>query len=471
VLELGEDSEPLSRVELARTGNQLHALWLGEKEVKEDGPMYHLYYRSLDLEAQKLSPVQRLMSGIYPVLETDDKGGVMAFSWLYDESPKRIVARFLAAGADDFGPAVTIAEVPEITPQFLAFRVGDRWFTLWLAQYGAEGGGLTLEGAYSDDRGGSWKRFAFEDLRGFGIPSLTVAADDKGHILIALSCREPIPGVYRNDVRLIRSADRGETWSPARSLRPEPVIENYDSDNPSVAFGPEAGQVILVWEDWRQIRPRLYASLSLDYGETWVRDNVPIPVEPNTNLGLRPNLPAVQVDGDRIKVLARQAIDDLQQAGRLLEVGFTLDDLAEFDKADADVGAVEPGQQPPGSEERLRERVSAFWKAMIDGDYAVTYEFQDPFYRAAQDSEAYQAQRGRIKYSEYRIDSVRVDGWRAEVETNVKASIPAFTVPSTGEVISRPEREVPITEVWLWMGNDWYREYYSEANEMRFTRY
>jgi hypothetical protein len=52
----------------------------------------------------------------------------------------------------------------------------------------------------------------------------------------------------------------------------------------------------------------------------------------------------------------------------------------------------------------------------------------------------------------------------------VKASVIPFRA-KTGEMITRPEQEVKVDETWLWLDGNWYREYYSEANDLKFTRY
>ncbi|CRI64462.1 exported hypothetical protein [Thiocapsa sp. KS1] len=460
-LKIGDETEPLARLELARFGSRLHALWYGEKKSAPDQPQYNLYYRAFDLESSALTPIETLMPGIYPVWASNPQGGLMVFSWLYNESPRRIAARFRPAGAEAFGETVTVAEVGEITPIFNAFRSGERWFAVWVSE---REGAWQLEGARSDDEGKTWTAFTFEDLRDFDIGSISIAANDAGTILIAVD-GQPGRAVNRpkSDVRLIRSTDRGETWSAARSPRPAEIAAGYGARNPIVAIGPEDGQVLLMWEDWREIRVRPYASLSLDHGETWTQQNVPLPFEPNTNLGLRANPGALDVRDGRFHLILLQSPDDAVQSARLVEASFGAADLAEFARIAAE-------HAPPSSDEGLRERVMAYWKAMMEDDYSASYALFDPFFRGRNELMMYLRQLGRIKYSDAAIDAVKIDGWRAEVKTRVTATIPPFT-SKTGEVVSRPPREVELTEVWLWMGDNWYREYYSEANDVKYTRY
>ncbi|WP_296696965.1 WD40/YVTN/BNR-like repeat-containing protein [Thiocapsa sp. UBA6158] len=460
-LKIGEETEPLARFELARFGSRLHALWYGEKNSAPDEAQYNLYYRAYDLESSALTPIETLMPGIYPVWTSNPQGGLMAFSWLYNESPRRIAARFRPAGAEAFGETVTVAEVGEITPIFEAFRSGERWFAVWVSE---REGAWQLEGARSDDAGKTWTAFTFEDLRDFDIGAISIAANDAGTILIAVD-GQPGRGVNRpkSDVRLIRSIDRGETWSTASSPRPAELAAGYVARNPIVAFGPQDGQVLMVWEEWREIRARPYANLSLDGGETWAQQNVPLPFERNTNLGLRANPGALGVRDGRFHLIMLESPNDAVQSARLVEASFAPEELAEFARL-----AVE--NAPPSSDEGLRARVMAYWKAMMEEDYTASYKLFDPFFRDRNEQMSYLRQLGRIKYGEAAIDAVKIDGWRAEVKTRVTATIPPFTA-KTGEVVSRPPRDVELTEVWLWMGDDWYREYYSEANDIKYVRY
>ena len=460
-LQIGEETEPLARLELARFGSRLDALWYGEQKSAPDQPQYNLYYRSFDLASKALSPIEKLMPGIYPVWTSSPQGDLMAFSWLYNESPRRIAARFRPAGADAFGETVTIAEVGEITPIFNAFRSGERWFAVWVSE---REDAWQLEGARSDDEGKTWTPFTFGDLRDFDIGTISIAANDAGTILIAVDGQMG-RSVSRDraDVRLIRSVDRGETWSAAIAPRPAELAKGFTARNPVVGFGPEDGQVLLVWEDWREIRARPYASLSLDNGATWVQQNVPLPFEPNTNLSPRSNPGSLYTLDDRFHLTVVQALDDAVQSARLVEATFGIDDLAEFARTAAE-------RLPPTAEDGVRQRVTAYWDGMMADDYSVTFAAFDPFFRGRTDAFGYMRQLGRIKYSDATIKAVRINGWRAEVDTHVKATVPPFKA-ATGEIISRPPRDVDLTEVWLWMGDNWYREYYSEANDVKYTRY
>ncbi|RKT44477.1 sialidase family protein [Thiocapsa rosea] len=476
-LELAGESQPLVRFHAAMAGDRLNVLWYGEQPIEGSSDRYHLFYRQVDPSNGTSSPVERVLPGVYPVWATDERGGVMVFSWLAADTPQRIVSRFRADGADVFGDTVTIAEVPGITPIFQAFRSGNRWIVVWLSQYGEDRTDFLLEGARSDDEGKTWTAFAFEDLRGFDLGSLEAVADASGHILISVTARTRADeDDKKHNVYILRSADRGTTWSAVQPLRPPGALDEYRARNPSVAFGDKPGQVFVVWEDWREIRSRLYASLSTDYGETWKVDNVRLPFSPGTNLRLTSKRNTAYHQGDRFNVIAEQALDDALASKHLVQLGFTADEFASLATADKKGEPAEPdsaGAAPEAdvrSEAGLRARINGFWQALVDKNFEVTYSMQDPFFRARNSWLSYERNMGKILYSSFNVAEVKIDGPKAEVKTTIRASIPPFRA-QTGEMISRPEEEITVDEVWLWVDDGWYREFRSEAQELKFTEY
>jgi hypothetical protein len=549
-IELGGDTQPLAAIAAAGSPGQLHTIWMGEKAIANRKSPYYFYYRGIDLKTNELTPIMPVVPGIYPVMAHRDNGDLMVFGWDTGVSPQRIVARYRAGDADAFADSVEVASLDgasSITPLFRGFRNGDRWFVLWHALYGRNQASMRIEGAYSDDDGKTWNRFEFQDLRGFDIGSLSVAMDQHQHIVLAMS------GILlkdanskRHTMHLMRSTDNGATWKATPPLRPDPKLRRFAAKHPVVTFGSKPGELLVAWEDWREIRSRLYASLSLDAGESWAYDNVPLPREPKTNLGLRFDSQAAFAQDDQFNIIAEQALDDSFTAKRIVLVRFSKADLkallhpngdqtsgsdpesavkaAAQDTAASDSDAASStgdirtatinsdGEQTntspdsasalpanvktdaqapdekttqsadtkpesesttpkPASEQALRKRIHDFWKAMIAAEHDIVYTFYDPFYRAKNSWLLYRSNVGRIEYDSYQIHDVQIDGPVAKVKLTTKATVPPFRARSTGEVLSLPQREVPLTDTWLWIDDNWYREYYSESQDKKYTRY
>lgn len=486
-VELGEGTEPLTRLQADYLQGRLGLLWYGERgypELKENNFIYTLTY---DPASGQASPSDRLTGGIYPVWAHDAAGNTLVFSWLAEADGSRVIARRRLAEAKDFEPAVTLAEVPPISHIFRALQANDQWFAFWAT---SRDDAQRLEGAVSADLGQTWRHFSLEALGNFIVSSLDVAADGEGRIFLALSGKDLATPGAKQDIRLIRSTDRGETWHLSRP-RPESVAQRFRGRNPSLEIGPAPGQVLLVWEDWRHLRGQLFLSLSRDGGETWAIDNLAVPQPAGVNRTLTDALSSVYVQDQTYHVLAQQPVDDSIGAYHLHDVGFSLADLQQLadgarqTASGAPSGAAASGtlgqvtapietadESPPISQdaERVRERVTAFWKALETGDYAGAYEFQDPFFRAKNSKLSYTQPMGRIKYRDLNIDEILIDGPIAKVATRVMAGVIPFRA-RTGEMITRPEQEVKLVETWLWLDGNWYREYYSEANDLKFTRY
>jgi hypothetical protein len=470
-LEIGADTEPLARfVAESDTKGLTHLLWYGEKADQPTGSIHNLYYRNLNRSSQELSPIELVMAGIYPVMASDPQGNLVVFSWQGDVDGRRIVSRFRPAGGE-FAETVTVADdVSEITPIFEAFRSGSRWFAIWLSQRGFDKRDFHLEGAHSDDNGKTWTYFNFADLRGHDIASLNIATDEKGHILLAVSGRDRSEHDQdKQAVYVIHSTDRGETWSKA--VRPRTgdneILALSHARNPSVAFGQKPGQVLLVWEDWRDIRSGLYASLSNDYGATWTLTDVPLPREPGDNLGLRYEPNAVYAAGDGYRVIAERYTDDTLKGKQLVELALDESSLKSF----AESARTERERLAKTGEAALRERVEGYWKAMQADDYNTTYTYLDPFFKAATPLNIYLSNMGKIKYSEAKIDAITIKGPIAEVVTTIRAHVPEFKAPMTGEVIKQPERVVPVKNRWLWIDGEWVSEFRIESQDIVFTRY
>ncbi|BCU07754.1 hypothetical protein Atep_24310 [Allochromatium tepidum] len=470
-LEIGADTEPLARFVAQSDAKGLtHLLWYGEKAGQPTGSIHNLYYRNLDRSKQELSPIELVMAGIYPVMASDPQGNLVVFSWQGDVDGRRIVSRFRPASGE-FAETVTVADdVSDVTPIFEAFRSGSRWFAIWLSQRGFDKRDFHLEGAHSDDNGKTWKRFDFEDLRGHDIAGLNIATDDEGHILLAVSGRNRSEHDRdKQDVYVIHSTDRGETWSKAVKPRTgdQELLSLFHARNPSVAFGRKPGQVLLVWEDWRDIRSGLYASLSNDYGATWTIADVPLPREPGVNLGLRYEPNAVYAADDGYRVIAERYTDDTLEGKQLVELKLDESSL----KSLAESARAERERLAKTGEADLRKRVEGYWKAMQADDYNTTYTYLDPFFKAATPLNIYLSNMGKIKYSEAKIDAITIKGPIAEVVTTIRAHVPEFKAPMTGEVIKQPERVVPVKNRWLWIDGEWVSEFRIESQDIVFTRY
>lgn len=455
----GSESEPLTALEIAHDQNNTYLLWLGEKGNPDQEETYHIYFSTLAADGKTLAPIEQVLPGLYPAWIIDEKV-IPVFSRVEGEQAA-IAMRIFDREKQTFSATKKIAEPPPVLNSiFQAFKSGQRWFVIWLAQYEQKN---LLEGIYSDDQGENWKRFAFEELRGLNQGLINIATDNKGHIIIALDGNKRFadPTDTKNNVYVIRSSDNGTTWEKPQTVRSED-LKYTKGQYPMVAMGKEPGTVMLAWEDWRDIRPNVYVSYSKDYGATW-EEALPLARPGVWNLGLNSQSRELMVGTDgRFRLVANQYANTSTKSKQDI-VLYTFN----WEELKRNAASFTASQ---GTEEALRERMSNYWQAMIDAKYDIAYAFMDPFFRDARNLKNYQDTMGFVKYHSYQFGKVAIKGNLAKVELRVEGSVPEVTTPS-GKKISQARKPITFVDTWVFVNDGWYREYYDSLNEVSFTRY
>lgn len=456
---LDGERDPLTRMQLATRGGETFFLWYGESRSRE-GRDYQYYLRTLGPDGA-LTPTRQVMPGIYPTWIVDRRH-VPIFSYTVARGRPVIAMRRFDRSTRALGPFETVAEVPPSGPFLRAVRAGECWLVFWVGHYGRDYKELLLEGVRSDDAGATWTRFSFPSLRGLDFSRIDAAADAQGNVLLAVG------GAFRfhdrdarSDVYLLHSHDAGGTWSPPVRLRPERARATH-ADLPSVAFGSD-GTAVVVWQDWRDIRSNVYASASADGGRSW-SPALPLAAPGAANLGFDPGASAIRWRAGRFHVAAARSRGDELALRDVVLFSFSAEQLRDPRSA---VASEAPA---PRDDERLRGRIAAYWEAKREGDPASAYPLLDPFFRSQRSAEDYARQTGRIRYHAYRIREIRFPAERvARVRLSVEASLPELEVVP-GATVSRPAERYDVTEDWVFVDGDWFREYHEEATDRRFTR-
>ncbi|MFN3985313.1 MAG: sialidase family protein [Rhodocyclaceae bacterium] len=450
------DTKALARLRLHTGARGLEALWYGEQLGQEN--FYNLYYRQVDADGKAVGDAPELiLPGLYPVWVNDDAGNQGVFSWVKDGQGSRIVSRARKAEERAFGDTVLIRNTTDsMTLPFDAFISGNRWFVYWIAQHGDLQDDYLIEGAWSDDHGTTWVPFDLEALRGVGIESISVAANGRDIVFaMAVAERGQARAEFR-DVRVVRSQDNGATWSGAEKLR-RGEAEYARARAPKVSFLDD-NRVFVMWEDWREIRSRIRYALSEDGGRTWIVQDARLPVREEKSLLVNLFAHDVIPTGDGGVEVILEEMTDQYLRKELVSMKLDL----------AQLRSPVPDQVP--TLDGLKERIAAYWTALINEEYRKAYNEIDPFFRARVDYAEYLQAMGRIEYDAFEIDEIRQEGHLAHVRQRVTAGVPPFF--DKGKLVEVPKWARPVDTTWMWVDGQWVYEYKSDARAgFRFARY
>ncbi len=117
----------------------------------------------------------------------------------------------------------------------------------------------------------------------------------------------------------------------------------------------------------------------------------------------------------------------------------------------------------------LRQRVNDFWTAFIKKDYEKIYYLYDPFFQAGTNKYAFMGTLGRVKYHEFEIKDIKVEGNVAQVKLSIVYSMPKVRLRLQEFTVSKTQAE--FEENWLYIYDNWYKEFYMHALEKGVVYY
>ncbi len=114
-------------------------------------------------------------------------------------------------------------------------------------------------------------------------------------------------------------------------------------------------------------------------------------------------------------------------------------------------------QGSPAKVALLRERVNEYWTASVNAEYEKTFYLFDPFFQASTNKYSFLGTRGVIKYHSFEIKDIKVDGNVGHVTMMIVYSIPKSVFKKAE--FSKPPTSAEFVEPWLFVGDNWYKEY------------
>jgi len=325
---------------------------------------------------------------------------------------------------------------------------------VWFGAYGNE---YRLESAVREN--GHWKTYAFPGSDAYDIGSLSLIARD-AHVYLAFSARsaQQTSQPRKNHVYFTRSSDGCVSWEPIRPLRHYPFDITQDNF-PQMALGQD-GQLLVAWNDYRNLRGDLYYNRSADAGSTWLEQDVPVDAPGRFEDVLFPFVDNLRASGHDFWLIgSRYRTDDL-----------AIPDLYLYDLPADSTIRESSDQKPAADKARLEARVADFWGALVKGDYETAYALFDPYFRRRMPVTDYVGQSGRVKQRDFKILDAQMEGKVARVAVEFSYEIPALKLPRGG-TYSKPPTLTRSEETWIFIDGDWYKEYRNEVGDFSFTRY
>lgn len=169
-----------------------------------------------------------------------------------------------------------------------------------------------LHGSYSDDRGVSWKATKLPPPPHGEYVVTMSAATAKDKIFISYARTFPGEPTAKPDVWIMQAHERGDRWDEPRRLSTEPH-KLTQSFAPQVTAN-DSGQVVVVWQDYRNIRSGVYMNYSTDFGATWLPQDRVLE-EPGKFSSTYPHI--ISLGGGRYDVVFLRYADDRFKEGGL----------------------------------------------------------------------------------------------------------------------------------------------------------
>ncbi len=123
----------------------------------------------------------------------------------------------------------------------------------------------------------------------------------------------------------------------------------------------------------------------------------------------------------------------------------------------------------PDKVKLLEQRATGFWEAMVKHDLQKAYEFYDPFMRSRMSVHEFINKHGLVRYDSFAIEDIKVEGNIGTVKITVTYHVPKvkvfkreFTMPKTTRTFE---------ERWLYVYDNWYKEYYLRMMEAGMAFY
>lgn len=301
--------------------------------------------------------------------------------------------------------------------------------------------------SYRDDKM-VWHSKYMEKTQNMNFNRFSVKQAPNGNIYLVGSYVKHEEQIQKPSVYFFSSTDNGKTWS-------EPIRINHNQFELTSSMFPdilvaEDGTIYVVWLDHRNIRGNIYMNYSRDNGRTWLPSDINLSGEPGK---ANDHYPFIKGHGDKIYILIPRFTDD-----KIADMDFYLKEINTASFKDK-------------REESLKERVSELWKLQVEGNRSAMYDYYDPFFRARVTREAFAgAAKWPIFYYAPEVLAVFIQDNIARVMVKMEYEIKGLITPM-GRKIDQERKQNITQETWLYIDNNWYRQFIDYITDSSIAKY
>lgn len=353
----------------------------------------------------------------------------------------RMVSRLSKDGGATWAKEVEIFRGGELLGFTDLAASGDHVFLV--GDYGAKGVALFKSG----DGGASWQAAGVSSgsETGYNSQIRMLLSKDRGYVIYTSEEKDKMP--KKNAIKESTFSVENGTWLGNATRLDAKTVDNTNASNPDIAV-LQSGIPVAVWEDYRNIRPGIYMSYSVDGGNTWLGD-ASVEMAPGAFSSF---FPKVGADGDVAWVYFERYDGDDRKARNYHGIRLAYDPAAK--RVVSEYAGAEHAVTQAEKEARLRERAEKFWALRVANDFDHQYDFYDFAYRGAITRDGYTKYLGNIKYNKCIVEKAEVTGNVGKVTLFYNFEVPTTMI--MGNVFSQPAKDARMTEEWVWVYDDWY---------------
>jgi len=310
------------------------------------------------------------------------------------------------------------------------------------------------------DNGGHWQTpVILPGTKDWASNGFKIASDPLGDVCLAWTGPAKLGKVLKSDVYASCTHDAGKKWDPVHRL--DTNAPNFShSLVPDIAMDVK-GNVIVVWQDSRKIRPHIYLNYSTDGGRSWLRQDMDLH-NTGRHFSQYPDLFSLgsgkfliaweEQKGDSPEGKSLLAYEEVG-LGKCLQLGIGKPEKICPQKSIAN-------QVSDDRKKRLLSREQMFWNFYVNREFEKAFAMFDPFARQRLDKRTFVNNIGRFLFLQAKLTGEEAEIIENRGKVKIKVTVDAPNLGfSHGKKMAMERTERTLNESWIWIDGDWFKVY------------